>query len=419
MRKKFSGSILTLVISMVALLALVGCTKEVVKEVPTEVVVTKEVVKEVPVEVVVTQDVVEKEVIKTVEVPKEVLVTKEVVKEVPKEIVVTKEVVKEVPVTTTEVVVADLDPGELVIYSGRKESLVGAIIEEFENLTGVDVQVKYGKTFPVATMILEEGDNSPADIYYAQDPGGVGFLAAEGRLVTLPDDITGAVADWAKPADGSWIGISGRARVLVHTATLTDLPSSCEELTDAKWKGKLGWAPTNSSFQTMVTGMRTMWGEEKTKQWLSDMMANDVGVYPKNTPQVAAAAAEEISIGLVNHYYLHRFISESGDSFNARNLFLSDGGPCSLVMVSGAGIVDTGKNRANAEKFLRFMTSKVAQQYFTGQIYEYPVLAGDHGVKTHMLLPALEDLNKPDLSMEDLSDLTGTQVIFRDLGMLD
>ena len=418
MRKKFSGPVLTLVISMVALLALVGCTKEVVKEVPTEVVVTKEVVKEVPVEVVVTQEVVK-------EVPVEVVVEKEVIKEViktvevPKEIVVTKEVVKEVPVTTTEVVVADLDPGELVIYSGRKESLVGAIIEEFENLTGVDVQVKYGKTFPVATMILEEGDNSPADIYYAQDPGGVGFLAAEGRLVTLPDDITGAVADWAKPADGSWIGISGRARVLVHTATLTDLPSSCEELTDAKWKGKLGWAPTNSSFQTMVTGMRTMWGEEKTKQWLSDMMANDVGVYPKNTPQVAAAAAEEISIGLVNHYYLHRFISESGDSFNARNLFLSDGGPCSLVMVSGAGIVDTGKNRANAEKFLRFMTSKVAQQYFTGQIYEYPVLAGDHGVKTHMLLPALEDLNKPDLSMEDLSDLTGTQVIFRDLGMLD
>ena len=360
---------------------------------------TTEVVKEVPVEVVV-----EKEVVKTVEVPGQTITT-EVVKEVPVEVVVEKEV--------------PTDPGKLVIYSGRKESLIGSIIEEFEDLTGIDVEAKYGKTFPVATMILEEGDNSPADIYYAQDPGGLGFLSAEGRLVTLPGDITESVADWAKPSDATWVGISGRARVLVHTATLSDLPSSCEELTDAKWKGKLGWAPTNSSFQTMVTGMRAMWGEEKTLQWLTDMMANDVGVYPKNTPQVAAAAAEEISIGLVNHYYLHRFISEEGDTFNARNLFLSDGGPCSLVMVSGAGIVNTGKNRENAEKFLRFMTSKVAQQYFTGQIYEYPVLAGDHGVKTHMLLPALEDLNKPALSMEDLSDLTGTQVIFRDLGMLD
>ena len=381
MRNRFKMKILAFGISIVALMVFVGCTKEVVKEVPTEVVVTKEVIKEVPVEVVV-----EKEVVKQVEVP------------------------------VTQVVVADLDPGELVIYSGRKESLIGALIEDFENLTGVDVQVKYGKTFPVATMILEEGDNSPADIYFAQDPGGLGFLSAEGRLIKLPGSITASVADWAKPSDGTWVGISGRARTLVHTASLTDLPESCEDLTDAKWKGRLGWAPTNSSFQTMVTGMRVLWGEEKTRQWLSDMMSNEVTVYPKNTPQVAAAAAEEISIGLVNHYYLHRFIAEQGDTFNARNLYLSDGGPCSLVMVAGAGIVNTGKNQANAEKFLKFLVSKVAQQYFTGQIYEYPVI---DGVKTHMLLPALEELNIPALTMEDLSDLTGTQVIFRDMGMLD
>ena len=381
MRNRFKMKILAFGISIVALMVFVGCTKEVVKEVPTEVIVTKEVIKEVPVEVVV-----EKEIVKQVEVP------------------------------VTQVVVADLDPGELVIYSGRKESLVGALIEDFENLTGVDVQVKYGKTFPVATMILEEGDNSPADIYFAQDPGGLGFLSAEGRLIKLPGSITASVADWAKPSDGTWVGISGRARTLVHTASLTDLPESCEDLTDAKWKGRLGWAPTNSSFQTMVTGMRVLWGEEKTRQWLSDMMSNEVTVYPKNTPQVAAAAAEEISIGLVNHYYLHRFIAEQGDTFNARNLYLSDGGPCSLVMVAGAGIVNTGKNQANAEKFLKFLVSKVAQQYFTGQIYEYPVI---DGVKTHMLLPALEELNIPALTMEDLSDLTGTQVIFRDMGMLD
>ena len=235
-------------------------------------------------------------------------------------------------------------------------------------------------------------------------------------FIKLPGSITASVADWAKPSDGTWVGISGRARTLVHTASLTDLPESCEDLTDAKWKGRLGWAPTNSSFQTMVTGMRVLWGEEKTRQWLSDMMSNEVTVYPKNTPQVAAAAAEEISIGLVNHYYLHRFIAEQGDTFNARNLYLSDGGPCSLVMVAGAGIVNTGKNQANAEKFLKFLVSKVAQQYFTGQIYEYPVI---DGVKTHMLLPALEELNIPALTMEDLSDLTGTQVIFRDMGMLD
>ena len=342
----------------------------------------------------------------------------EVVKEIPVEVVIEKEIVKTIEVPVVETIVKDLDPGELVLYSGRSESLVGNIVEQFEEVTGIDVQVKYGKTFPVATMILEEGSNSPADIYFAQDPGGLGFLAREGRLIELPGTITDKVAEWAKPNNGKWVGISGRARTLVHTATIPsgDLPTSLDDLTAPKWKGKIGWAPSNSSFQTMITGMRVSWGEGKTRQWLTDMLANEPIVYPKNTPQVAAVAAEEISIGLVNHYYLHRFISEQGDKFNARNLYLSDGGPGSLVMVAGAGIINTGKNRANAEKFLIFMTSKVAQQYFTGQIFEYPVV---EGIKTHMLLTPLADLHKPNLTIEDLSDLEGTQVIFRDLGILD
>ena len=308
----------------------------------------------------------EVEVIKEVEVVKEVPVEKEV--EVVKEI----EVVKEVPA----------DPGSLVLYSGRSEKLVGPVVEQFEAVTGIDVQVKYGKTFPVALMILEEGDKSPADIYWAQDPGGLGFMSAEGRLSKLPSDISDLAYDWAKPKDGSWVGLSGRARTLVHTATIADseLPSSLEDLTDPKWKGKIGWAPTNSSFQTMITGMRAAWGEEKTRQWLTDVQANEPIVYPKNTPQVAAAAEEEISIGMVNHYYLHRFIADQGDTFNARNLYLNDGGPGSLIMVAGAGIVNTASNKENAEKFLKFMLSPVAQQYFTGQVYEYPVV---DGVKVH------------------------------------
>ena len=349
-----------------------------------------------------------------VEIPVDRIVEKEVVKVVEKEVPVTKEVIKEVEVT----VEVDKDPGELVLYSGRKESLVGAIVEQFEDAPGIDVKVKYDKTFPVAAMILEEGNNSPADIFFAQDPGGLGFLSAAGRLDRLPTDITDPVADLAKPADRTWGGLSGRARTLVHSASLSadELPASLEDLTGPKWKGKIGWAPTNSSFQTMITGMRVVWGEEKTRTWLEDMLANEPLIYPKNTPQVAAAASEEINIGLVNHYYLHRFLAEEGDTFNARNLYLSNGGPGSLVMVAGAGILNTAPNKENAEKFLKFMTSKVAQQYFTGQIYEYPVV---DGVKTHKFLPTFAELNIPALSMEDLSDLEGTQAIFKELGMLD
>jgi len=315
-----------------------------------------------------------------------------------------------------EIEVGLSDPGELIIYSGRSESLIGNVVQQFSEATGIDVKVKYGKTFPIAAMILEEGNNSPADVYLAQDPGGLGFLSDADKLIVLPLEITDRVVDWAKPSDNTWIGLSGRSRTLVHTANMTDLPNSLEDLTDSKWKGKLGWAPSNSSFQTMITAMRVMWGEDKTRQWLIDIQENEPLVYSKNTPQVVAAAAEEINIGLVNHYYLHRFIAEQGDSFNARNLYLNDGGPGALVMIAGGGILKTSSNKNNAEKFLKFMTSTVTQQYIAGQIYEYPVV---EGVKTHMFLTPLSDLNIPTINMSDLSDLEGTQAIFRELGILD
>ena len=302
-----------------------------------------------------------------VEVEKQVVVEKEVIKEVqvPGETIVT-EVVKEVKVPGETIVIekeVEVEKKEkgLVIYSGRSESLVGPIIEEFSVLTGIPVDVKYGKTGAMVSLLQEEGSKTPADVFYAQDPGGLG--AVSDMLSPMSREVCNIIPSWAvapRAADNSckWIGITGRARVLVYNPNTTaeaDLPSSMEDLTDPKYKGKLGWAPTNGSFQAMVTGMRIYWGEEKTKTWLEGIVANEPIVYPKNTPQVAAAAADEIQFGMVNHYYLHRFLSAEGDDFNARNLYLSNGGPGSLVMVAGAGIVNTASNTDNAEKFIKFM----------------------------------------------------------------
>ena len=308
------------------------------------------------------------------------------------------------------------DPGTLVVYSGRSESLVGPIIEQFGEVTGVDVQVKYGSTFEIAATLLEEGSNSPADVFFAQDPGGLG--AVSGMLTPLPSDVVLKVPEWARSPDGSWVGISGRARVIVYSTELVsedELPTSVKDLTDPKWKGMIGWPPTNSSFRTMVTAMRIMWGEDETRQWLMDMQANEPGVFPKNTPIVAGAGAGEVAVGLVNHYYLHRFIQEEGDEFTARNLFLKNGGPDSLVMVAGAGILGTSENRDNAEAFMRFMLSKVAQQYFAGQTFEYPLV---EGVKTHRLLPPIDTLNGPDIDLSTLSDLQGTDALLRETGVV-
>ncbi len=308
------------------------------------------------------------------------------------------------------------DPGRLVVYSGRSESLVGPIIEQFEAATGIDVQVKYGSTSEIAATILEEGDNSPADVFFAQDPGGLG--AVVGLFDAMPQQIGELVPDWARSPEGKLVGISGRARVVVYnTDSLTeaDLPSSLEGFTDPQWRGRIGWAPTNGSFQAMVTAMRVLWGDAKTREWIQGIRDNDPQEYPKNTPIVDAAAKGEIDVGLVNHYYLHRFIQEDGEGFTARNHYLGEKGPGSLVMVAGAGILKTAANRENAERFLKFMLSQVAQQYFAGQTYEYPLV---EGVTIHRLLTPLEEIAKPDIDMVALEDIKGTQDMLRDLGTL-
>ena len=249
----------------------------------------------------------------------------------PVEVTRVVEVTREVPVEVTRAAPessGDGDPGKLIIYSGRSESLVDPIIQQFKGATGIDVQVKYAGTSALAATLLEEGGNSPADVFYAQDPGGL--AAVSEMMIPLPEDVIAMTPDWARSDDGTWVGITGRARVVVYgTEALTeaDLPDDLWGFTEPRWKGRIGWAPTNGSFQAMVTALRAGWGEERTEQWLRAMLDNDVQVYPKNTPQVAAAAAGEIDVGLVNHYYLYRFIAEEGEDFPARNAHLRAAGP--------------------------------------------------------------------------------------------
>ncbi len=314
------------------------------------------------------------------------------------------------------------DPGTLIIYSGRSESLVQPIIDQFAAATGIDVQVRYGSTSEMAGVLLEEGANSPADIFYAQDPGGLGAVQQAGLLQPLPAEIVAQVSPRFVAEDGSWTGISGRARVVVYnTNTITDpatqLPDDLWGFTEPAWNGRIGWAPSNGSFQAMVTAMRAVWGEEQTREWLQGIQANNPRVFEGNTPIVEAVANGEVAVGFVNHYYLYRFLNEQGEAFAARNYFLPSGGPGSLLMVSGAGILAGADNGANAERFIAFLLSAPGQQYFAAQTFEYPVIEGVRSEAT----PSLAELDELalDISLTDLADLEGTQDMLIDLGIIE
>ncbi|MBI2958187.1 MAG: iron ABC transporter substrate-binding protein [Chloroflexi bacterium] len=314
------------------------------------------------------------------------------------------------PATTTTA-----KPQTLTIYSGRAESLVAPIIDQFSKATGVKVQVRYGGTSELAATILEEGQNSPADIFYAQDPAGLGAVST--RFATLSNDIVSGVKPQFRAADGKWVGISGRARVVVYnTQKLSEanLPADIWDFTDPKWKGRLGWAPTNGSFQAMVTAMQALWGDGKTRDWLTAMKANNPKVYSNNTGIVTAVGNGEIDAGFVNHYYLFSFLQEKGEAFPARNYHLRGGGPGATILVSGAGILETSKNKEVAARFLSFMLSPVAQQYFAGKTYEYPVI---DGVGTHRVLKPLAEINAPQVSMAQMADLKKTLDLLRVTGV--
>jgi iron(III) transport system substrate-binding protein len=310
------------------------------------------------------------------------------------------------------------DPGRLVIYSGRSESLVGPIIEQFSQATGVTVEVRYGSTSEMAATLLEEGKNSPADIFFAQDPGGLGAVSAAGLLAPLPEETLSRVDARFRSSQDLWVGVSGRARVVVYNTdrlTADDLPGDIRDFTAPQWRGRIGWAPTNGSFQAMVTAMRQVWGEDETRSWLEGIQANQPQVYENNTSIVAATANGEVEVGFVNHYYLYRFLSEEGEGFKARNYFIQSGGPESLVMVAGVGRLTTGKNEDNAIRFINFMLSAVAQQYFASQTYEYPLV---EGIQTPRELPPLQDLSALNIGLEQLSDLRGTLDLLRSVNVL-
>ena len=225
----------------------------------------------------------------------------------------------------------------LTLYVGRGEALAGPIIERFEAETRIDVQVRYGSTAELAVLITEEGAASPADIFWAQDAGALGALANTGLLVTLPESLVANVQPKQIHPSMEWVAVSARNRVLAYSServSADELPASIFDLTDARFAGRVAWAPGNASFQSFVTALRTTHGEEAAEQWLRDMIVNGAVAYRNNGTQLDGIASGEVDFGLVNNYYLPRRLAED-PNFPVAQTFFGEGDIGNLA--NGAG----------------------------------------------------------------------------------
>ena len=305
---------------------------------------------------------------------------------------------------------------ELTVYSGRSEEFIAPFFAEWEQSAGIKLNVRYGDSAELAAQILEEGANSPADLFLSQDAGSLGAVAKADLFIELPSDVAESIPATYVAANRNWVGVTGRARVFAYNPDLLKvLPTSVTELGNTAYKGKLGIAPSNASFQAFVTALINAQGADFAQKWLEGLKANDVRIYPKNSAIVEAIDKKEIAIGLVNHYYIWEVSEGLGREINVKNGFFKSGDLGNMINVSGAGVIASSKKYAAAQDLINFLTSPKIQNQFVADTHEYSLI---EGAKAPAGLPMIADIGAPSVDLNALKDIQKTQDLLVKVGLL-
>ncbi|MCV9994152.1 iron ABC transporter substrate-binding protein [Paeniglutamicibacter sp. ZC-3] len=307
--------------------------------------------------------------------------------------------------------------GSLVVYSGRDAELIDPLIKQFEESSGIDVRVRYSGTTELAAQLIEEGERTPAQVFLSQDAGALGAVSAEKLFSELPADVTSLVPAEYTSVDGAWVGLTGRARVVAYDSekyTEDQVPGDVFGLLDAKYKGEIGFAPTNASFQAFVTALRVEEGEERAREWLEGLVANDAQAFARNGEILEAVNSGAIGLGLINHYYWARSEQDPA-SLRAQLKFGDAGSVSALVNVTGAGILKNSAESSEAMAFVKFLLSEQAQTFFVEETAEYALV---EGMDSPAGVPPLSELGGPDINLSELSSLEETIKLITEVGLL-
>jgi iron(III) transport system substrate-binding protein len=306
----------------------------------------------------------------------------------------------------------------ITLYSGRIPAAIGPAIDSYEAEANRDVKVRFAETADLAATLVEEGGASPADVFFAQEPGAIAAVAEAGLLAKLPQNILDMVPARYRDPEGRWVGVTGRARVIAYdknAVSKSELPPSPFGLTAPKWKDRVGWSPASSSMQEYVTALRARYGDDRTREWLEEMVDNGAVSFPDNVTIRDAIAKGEIDVGLINHYYVAEAIAEEGPDYPVA-VYFPPGGLGSLMLLTSVGVLESSDRKPEAFAFVRSLLSKRSQAFFTSSSKEYPLAKGSK--PDPALSVPIDRIPVSDSSLVDLKELQGTIELMQESGAL-
>ena len=271
------------------------------------------------------------------------------------------------------------------------------------------MELRNGSDLELANQIVAEGDGSPADVFLTENSPAMSLVDSEGLFTKLDAKTLDLIPDQYQPDDGNWTGFAGRSTVLVYNSdelTEAELPTSIMDLAKPEWEGRISFSPTGADFQAIVSAVLVTQGEEATRAWLAGLKTNGT-VYDGNNVVLESVNAGEIEAGVIYHYYWFRDQEESGEnSDNSQLHFFGNQDPGAFISVSGAGVLASSDDEADARKFVEYLASADGQQVIADSYaLEYtlnPDVALERGV------PPLDSLEPPEV---DVSQLNGPQVV--------
>ncbi|UWR79998.1 extracellular solute-binding protein [Phaeobacter inhibens] len=313
--------------------------------------------------------------------------------------------------------------GELNLYSSRHYDTDERLYSDFEEATGITINRIEGKADELIARMSAEGANSPADILLTVDTSRLARAKNEGLLQAIDSDTLEArVPGYLQDADNQWFGFSQRARIIFFDkADVATPPKTYLDLADPAYKGQVCIrSSTNTYNQTLLASIVTHHGEEAATDWAKGVVAN-MARAPQggDTDQLRGIVSGECEIAVGNSYYFARSIRKDVKGLSADRdmigwVFPAQDAEGAHMNLSGGGVAVNAPNKDNAVKFLEYLASDQAQQYFSAGNDEYPAVPG---VALAPSIAALGHFKPDDVQLSDVAkNIPTAQKIFNQVG---